>query len=136
MVRCLLAFAVLLAVTRVVAADKTTAPVTVTASAIVLGQPIDFETANAVIKKESFPLLDTIAATLAAEKKIAFVEIQVHTDERGNDSWNLAISQKRADAIRDYLVAKGIDSTRLRAKGYGESRPLDPHHDAKAWAKN
>ena len=77
-----------------------------------------------------------LAAALAAGKGIGLVEIGVHTDERGADAWNLEMSQKRADAISSYLVAKGVDAKRLRATGYGETRPIDKHHDAKAWAKN
>jgi outer membrane protein OmpA-like peptidoglycan-associated protein len=46
------------------------------------------------------------------------------------------VSQARAATIHSYLVGKGVDATRLRAKGYGETRPLDKRANAKAWAKN
>jgi outer membrane protein OmpA-like peptidoglycan-associated protein len=119
-----------------VAADPQPKPVVVTDTALVLRDPIYFETGKAVIKQESYLLLDAVAATLATDPKLALIEIGVHTDERGADTWNREISQKRADAIAAYLVSKQIDARRLRAVGYGESRPLDKHHDEKAWAKN
>jgi outer membrane protein OmpA-like peptidoglycan-associated protein len=60
----------------------------------------------------------------------------VHTDARGNDQWNLELSEKRAQAIYDYLVAKGVAADRLRAKGYGETKPIDKRANEAAWAKN
>jgi outer membrane protein OmpA-like peptidoglycan-associated protein len=110
--------------------------VTVTDTSISILDQITFDTGKATIKRDSYPMLDAIVATLDADKKITLLEIQVHSDERGDAQWNLKLTQQRASAIRAYLVAKGIDSNRLRATGYGESRPLDKHHDAKAWAKN
>src|SRR6266850_8616868 len=132
MSRVLLALFALVYLVAPAAADKRGKRVVTTDTAIVLADPIYFETGKAVIKAESFALLDAVTATLAADAHIAFVEIQVHTDERGDADWNLAVSQKRADAIRDYLVAKGIDAKRLRAKGYGETKPLDKRHTAAA----
>jgi outer membrane protein OmpA-like peptidoglycan-associated protein len=119
-----------------VAADPQPRPVVVTDTAIVLRDPIYFDVGKATIKHESFAELDAVAATLIADPKIALVEIGVHTDERGAEAWNLAISRKRADAVAAYLIAKGVDARRLRPVGYGESRPLDKAHNEKAWAKN
>lgn len=129
--RLLLALALL--VPTVVRADS---KIAVTDKAIVLGEPIYFETGKATIKSSSHAELDALAATLNRDKHLAVLEIQVHTDERGNDKWNLALSQKRADAIVAYLIARQVDARRLRARGYGETRPLDPHHTEAAWAKN
>ncbi|MEO8701757.1 MAG: OmpA family protein [Kofleriaceae bacterium] len=110
--------------------------VTVTTKTIELSQPIYFEVGKAVIKEDSYPLLDQLAATLVAQPKIGLVEIQGHTDERGAEAFNLKQSDDRAHAVLDYLVGKGIDSKRLRAKGYGETKPLDRAHNEKAWSKN
>ena len=52
------------------------------------------------------------------------IEIQGHTDDVGSDTENLTLSQQRAEAVREYLIANGIDAARLEAKGYGESRPV------------
>src|SRR5258706_13516978 len=106
--------AVLLAVSSVAFAGPS---VSVTDKAIVIGDPIYFEVGKPVIKSESYPLLDAIAAAITADKHIALIEIQGHTDARGNDEFNLAISEKRAQAVVKYLVGKGVDAKRLRAKG-------------------
>ncbi|MEZ4368853.1 MAG: OmpA family protein, partial [Kofleriaceae bacterium] len=55
--------------------------------------------------------------------KIA-VRIEGHTDSQGKDADNLRLSQRRADAVRDYLIGKGIDGDRMVAKGYGETIPI------------
>ena len=110
--------------------------VTVTKKEIVLASPIYFDTGKPTIKKESFAVLDALAKALHDDAKITLLEIQSHTDARGDAKFNLAISQKRADAILDYLVGKGVDKKRLRARGYGESQPLDKGANEKAWAKN
>jgi outer membrane protein OmpA-like peptidoglycan-associated protein len=110
--------------------------VVVTTKEIVLRDPVTFEAGKAVIRPESFAVLDALGATLTADPRIAFVEIQVHTDARGAAAWNLRLSQARAEAIYQYLVDRGIDARRLRAKGYGETRPIDKGHDAKAQARN
>jgi len=123
---------VVMAVSSVAGADN----VKVTPTAIVLDRPIYFESGKGDIKKESLPLLDAVAAALAKDRKIALLEIAVHSDERGDDQWNLKLTQQRAEAVRDYLVGKGIDAGRLRATGYGESKPIDKGHNEKAWAKN
>ena len=111
--------------------------VTVTDQAIVPRDPIELEGGNKpVIKPASYATLDAVAAALDSDKRIALVEIQSHTDTRGSADWNLEVSEARARAIYDYLVAKGVDARRLRAKGYGESRPLDKGTTAKAQARN
>jgi len=125
---------VFLATAAVVAAEPRA--VAVTATAIVLRDPVTFEVARAAIRPESYPILDALAATLTADTRITLVEIQVHTDARGSASWNRKVSQARAEAIYRYLVDRGIDGRRLRATGFGESRPLDKRPGARAQAKN
>jgi OmpA-OmpF porin, OOP family len=97
---------------------------------------IYFETAKAVIKPESFPILDAIVATMLGNPDIQLVEIQGHADERGNDDYNLKLTDDRAHAVMKYLVEKGVEASRLRATGYGETRPIDPGHNERAWSKN
>ena len=111
-------------------------PVTITGSEIALSAPIAFSGGKPVLKPESLPILDQLAAALVADPDIALVEIQGHTDARGSDQWNLKVSERRARAVHAYLVSKGVDAKRLRAKGYGETKPLDKRAGAKAGAKD
>ena len=110
--------------------------VVVTDTKIEILDKVYFEYNKAVIKSESFPILDAVAATLAGNPDIEQVEVQGHTDERGNDAYNLELSDKRAKAVVQYLVDKGIDVSRLQGQGYGETQPIDRRSNEQAWAKN
>ena len=110
--------------------------VVVTDTSIEILDMIYFEYDKAIIKKESYPILDAVAATLQGNPSISAVEVQGHTDERGNDAYNLDLSDRRAKAVKDYLVGKGVDEKRLTSQGYGETQPLIREHNEKAWAKN
>jgi len=55
------------------------------------------------------------------------IELATHTDSKGADDYNLKLSQKRADAVLQYLIEKGIVKERMTAKGYGESQPIAPN---------
>ncbi|HEX8108893.1 MAG TPA: OmpA family protein, partial [Kofleriaceae bacterium] len=110
--------------------------VVVTDTSIEILDVIYFEYDKAVILPKSFPILDAVAATLQGNPSIQLVEIQGHTDERGDDTYNLELSDRRAKAVMKYLVDKGVDPKRLTAHGYGETMPLDNRHNEAAWAKN
>jgi outer membrane protein OmpA-like peptidoglycan-associated protein len=97
---------------------------------------IYFETDKAIIKPESYPILDAIAATLQGNPDILLIEIQGHADERGDDDHNDKLTDDRAHSVMNYLVDKGVEKERLRAKGYGERKPIDPGHNENAWSKN
>lgn len=75
------------------------------------------------------------SASLLAKKE-AKLQIAGHCDERGSDDYNLALSEKRAVAARDYLVALGVPRERLSVIGYGKEKPAVPGHDEAAWAQN
>jgi peptidoglycan-associated lipoprotein len=62
--------------------------------------------------------------------------VEGHSDERGTDEYNLALGEQRAKAIRDYLVAGGIDARRITTISYGEERPFAVGHDESAWRWN
>lgn len=64
------------------------------------------------------------------------VTIEGHCDERGTKAYNLALGEKRANAAKDYLVALGVNASRLSTVSYGKERPFDDGHDESAWAKN
>ena len=62
--------------------------------------------------------------------------IEGHCDERGTEQFNLALGDRRANTVKDYLATLGVDSSRMRTVSYGEARPFDPGHDEASWAKN
>lgn len=84
---------------------------------------------------ESKTILDSVAASLAEWPELR-VEVGGHTDSQGPDAYNHQLSQKRADAVRDYLVARGVPATQLTARGYGESRPLADNATEAGRARN
>ncbi|MDB4955149.1 MAG: OmpA/MotB domain protein, partial [Myxococcales bacterium] len=110
--------------------------VVVTDTSIEILDMVYFEYNKAVIKSESYPILDAVAATLQGNPSINLIEIQGHTDERGDDAYNLDLSDRRAKSVREYLQGKGVDEKRLTSQGYGETQPLDRRHNEAAWAKN
>jgi OmpA-OmpF porin, OOP family len=75
------------------------------------------------LKTESIATLNSLYDTLTSNPKMK-LEIAGHTDNVGDDLANLQLSQRRADAIRQYLIGKGVDGNRILAKGYGETTPL------------
>jgi outer membrane protein OmpA-like peptidoglycan-associated protein len=76
------------------------------------------------LRPESFPVLDTLYS-LFAENPTIVVEIGAHTDSRGSTEYNIILSQGRAASVVKYLVSKGIPAQRLKAVGYGESKPIN-----------
>lgn len=70
-------------------------------------------------------MLDQIAEVAKSCRQFA-IEVGGHTDKRGGDAINVPLSQKRAEAVRAYLVGKGVDPGQLTARGFGSSRPVDP----------
>jgi len=96
---------------------------------------IHFVTGSAEIRVESELILDDIANWLDKNKNIK-IEVQGHTDQEGSKTANQRLSSDRAEAVMFYLIKKGITPTRLTAKGFGESKPLDNSGTKKAMAKN
>lgn len=66
----------------------------------------------------------------------AKIRIEGHCDERGTVEYNLALGQRRAISVRDYLNSFGISPDRITIISYGKERPVDPRHNEEAWAKN
>ncbi len=87
---------------------------------------IEFDTGKASIRPDSLPRLDSVIEFMT-HKKSARIEIAGHTDNVGSKAANKSLSQKRAESVRDHLVSKGIDKSRIEAKGYGDERPMVPN---------
>lgn len=81
---------------------------------------------------------DTLAVNADWIKRNPNVRVQVegHCDERGTEEYNLALGERRANAIRDYLISFGVEADRIYAISYGEEMPVDPGHNESAWAQN
>lgn len=87
---------------------------------------VTFKTNSAVITPTSKLVLDSAVAYLKARPNAA-AEVRGHTDSVGNDEANMRLSKARAEAVRDYLIAGGIDAGRLTANGYGETEHIAPN---------
>jgi len=102
---------------------------------LIAGKLIEFQTASAVIRTRSYPLLDQVAVVLK-KRPGAKIEIAGHTDSSGDDAMNLALSRRRAESVRQYLIGKGLKTENLVAKGYGETRPIADNTTAMGKQKN
>lgn len=96
---------------------------------------VTFETGRSVLRPASFAALDQVAASLVANPTIR-IEVAGHTDAVGSDESNLRLSQQRADAVRAYLIEKGVAADRMTAQGYGETRPVASNATAEGRAQN
>jgi outer membrane protein OmpA-like peptidoglycan-associated protein len=96
---------------------------------------IYFKTASAEFTKKTYPILEAIVAIMQKYPASRF-RIEGHTDSQGSDEYNLKLSERRANAVKDYLISKGISADRLEAKGYGESKPVATNKTAAGRAKN
>lgn len=96
---------------------------------------VNFDTAKATIRPESFPRLDTVIEFMAHKRNVR-IEISGHTDNVGNAKSNKILSEKRAQAVREHLMARGIDGARIKAVGFGDERPIAPNTTDEGRQKN
>ena len=96
---------------------------------------IQFETGKATILKKSYPILDEVAK-IFLDNQDYIIEVQGHTDNVGNAEANMKLSDKRAHAVRDYIVKKGVDANRITANGYGDTAPIADNKTKAGRAKN
>jgi outer membrane protein OmpA-like peptidoglycan-associated protein len=96
---------------------------------------LEFATGKDIIKKESLPSLDELAALM---KKYPGwkLKIEGHTDNQGARASNVTLSKKRAEAVKKYLVSKGIEASRFEVKWYGPDRPIAPNDTEEGRQKN
>lgn len=100
-----------------------------------VGDRVFFDYDSAVLSPEATRVLDGQAAWLKQYPDV-IVTIEGHTDERGTREYNLALGDRRANAVRNYLVALEISPQRILTISYGEERPAEPGHDETSWARN
>ncbi len=98
-------------------------------------ESVFFDTGKSTLKPNSFKALNDLVEILNI-KNTMVVEIQGHTDNVGKDEENLKLSQERADAVRKYLISKGIAESRVSAKGYGPTMPIADNANDAGKAKN
>jgi OOP family OmpA-OmpF porin len=96
---------------------------------------VNFKTASAELLEESFYVLEKVFNSLEAFPNVK-VEIAGHTDDQGGASYNLALSNDRAKSVMNYLVMRGISADRIRAKGYGKTKPVASNSTPEGRAKN
>ncbi len=98
-------------------------------------EDVNFETGKAILKPESFPVLDELVAYLV-RKDDDRIEIGGHTDNVGKPAANILLSMERAKSVMAYVISKGIDMNRLTAKGYGMTKPIASNKTADGKAQN
>jgi outer membrane protein OmpA-like peptidoglycan-associated protein len=96
---------------------------------------IFFEFDESTLKPESFVELDYLVNFLQKNSKIR-IEISGHTDNQGDDEYNMKLSVDRAKSVFDYIVSKGIDPSRVEYRGYGESKPIASNETEEGRAMN
>lgn len=100
-----------------------------------LGRMVYFDYDSFVLRDESRPVVEAHARMLMAERTRKLV-VEGHTDERGSREYNLALGQKRADAVVRALVLLGVQEGQLEAVSFGEERPEVRGTNEAAWSKN
>lgn len=111
-------------------------PVRVTKDAVEISDKVFFELDSAVIKPESFELLDAVARVVLQNPQLQLIEVGGHTDSQGDPEYNLELSGRRSEAVLNYLTSKGVQEDRLNFKGYGLTVPVMEGETEEAFAAN
>jgi OmpA-OmpF porin, OOP family len=101
----------------------------------VVVRAIDFEFNSTLLTAPAQRTLDEVAAALLTQPELK-VEVQGHTDSTGTDAYNLGLSQRRATAVKAFLIGKGLSATALTAQGYGKAKPIASNDTAEGRAQN
>ena len=105
------------------------------ATGLLAQRTVLFDFDSFVVKDEYRPMLEAHAKVLSANRSKRMA-LEGHTDERGGREYNLALGQKRADAVLRSMVLLGVQDNQLEAVSFGEEKPAVPGSDEAAWAKN
>jgi peptidoglycan-associated lipoprotein len=100
-----------------------------------VGDRVFFDTDQTDLSPTAQATLDKQAAWLNQYNKYSFT-IEGHADERGTREYNFALGSRRAHAVHDYLVAKGVAAARMRTISYGKERPVAVCDDISCWSQN
>ena len=100
-----------------------------------VGDRVFFETDSSELTPQSRSTLDKQAQWLQQYGSYAFT-IEGHADERGTREYNIALGARRAQTVRDYLAARGIQASRMRTISYGKERPVAVCNDISCWSQN
>jgi len=103
--------------------------------AVIELEGVHFDFDKATLRPEAKAVLNEAAALLGKHDRVV-VEIAGHTDSKGSEEYNQGLSERRANAVRDYLTGKGVKASRLSARGYGESRPVASNDTDEGRAEN
>ena len=97
--------------------------------------PVHFAYDSFVLPPQEVSKIDDVAKFLA-DNPDRVVNVDGHCDERGSNEYNLSLGEQRAQSVRTYLIATGIDASRIQTRSFGKEKPLDPGHSEASWAKN
>jgi outer membrane protein OmpA-like peptidoglycan-associated protein len=103
---------------------------------IVLYEPLSFGEQTATLAESSLVVVNALAELLKAQPEVLAIRIDAHTHDRGTDEENLALSQRRADTVRDALIDRGIEAERMETRGIGEAEPIAPNRTALGRSRN
>jgi len=96
---------------------------------------IIFDYDSAQVKTSERAKIEAVADYMKKNTQVGCI-VEGHCDERGSVEYNLALGERRALAVRAYIIGLGIDGNAIQTKSLGKEHPLDPGHDEAAWAKN
>ncbi|MBK8183052.1 MAG: peptidoglycan-associated lipoprotein Pal [Candidatus Competibacteraceae bacterium] len=93
----------------------------------------DYDSAN--IRAESRPVIEANSRALASNRRTV-TQLEGHTDERGSREYNIALGERRANSVRQYMVGLGVSPQQVRVVSYGEERPAAGGQDEQSYARN
>lgn len=99
-------------------------------------QTVYFDFDSAVLRSDAIAALEKNAAVIRSRGGSGLIQIAGHCDERGTQEYNLALGERRALAVREYLMKLGVPGDRMVTISFGEEDPADAGHDESAWAQN
>lgn len=103
---------------------------------IVITKRVHFEFDKAVLRPISFPILDAVVDILKNNSELRKVQIEGHCDFKGSVAYNNKLSQRRANAVKEYLTSHGVSAERLTTVGYGKSKPIATNDTPEGRARN